>query len=110
MTQYEKRLEHYQSLNPTIFDVLGRFEIHQDHRSDDESHEVSLYITLRPLENEEDDLRRLHLSFSGVRNLKVNFQGFMLIPLIRIRLIRDYQWERINYEVEDTEEHTFSFV
>jgi hypothetical protein len=110
MTDYERALEHYQSLDPTLFDVLDRFEVCQNHSSEDEQYEISLEIRLRSLENEEDDLRRLRLSFSGVRNLKVDFQGFMHFPLINIRSIRHYQWEKLNYEVEDAENNTFSFV
>lgn len=110
MTEYEKALEYYQSLTPTLFDILDHFEVRQPHQSQDEEYEVSLEIQLRPLENEEEDPRRLRLSFFGVRNLTVNFQGFMHFSLIRIRLIRHYQWEKLNYEVEDAEKHTFSFV
>ncbi len=110
MTEYEKALAYYQSLNPTLFNILDRFEVRQSHQSQNEMYEVSLEIRLRPLENEEDDPRRLRLSFFGVRNLTVNFQGFMHFSLIRIRLIRHYRWEKLNYEVEDAENHTFSFV
>ena len=110
MTDYERALEHYRSLEPTLFDVLDRFEVRQPHKSEDEQYEISLEIRLRSLENEEDDLRRLRLIFYGVRNLKVDFQGFTHFSLINIRSIRHYQWEKLNYEVEDAENNTFSFV
>ncbi len=60
-------------------------------------------------ENEDDDPRRLRLTFEGVRNLRTTFQGFTLLPRIDIRSIRDNQWERLRYEVKDVEGHTFSF-
>jgi len=110
MTDHDKILEHYESLDPTRFDILDKFEVHQPRRSGDEQHIVSLQLWLRMLENEDDDLRRLRVSFSGVRNLKVDFQGFMHFPRIHIRSIHHYQWEKLNYEVEDVENRTFSFV
>jgi hypothetical protein len=110
MTDHEKIIEQYKSLDPTCFDILDRFEVYQPCRSEDEQHVVSLQIWLRMLENENDDLQRLQLSFSGVRNLKVDFQGFMHFPRIHIRSIHHYQWEKLNYEVEDVENRTFSFV
>lgn len=110
MTDDESALQQYQLLDPTRFDILDRIEVRQPHRSEDEQHVVSLELWLRMQENEEDNLQRLRLRFSGVRNLKVNFQGFMLFPLLHIRSIRHYQWEKLNYEVEDAENQALSFV
>jgi hypothetical protein len=106
MTEIEK----YQSLDPTRFDILDKFEVYQ-HCSDDEDHIVLVELRLRMFEHEEDDdCQRLVLSFSGVRDLKVHFQGFMLLPVVHIRSIRQYQWEKLNYEVKDAENQSFSFV
>lgn len=110
MTDHEKIIEHYKSLDPTRFDILDKFEVYQPRRSGDEQHVIELQIWLRMLENEDDDLRRLRLSFSGVRNLKVDFQGFIHFSQINIRSIHHYQWEKLNYEVKDEENRTFSFV
>lgn len=108
MTDDEKAISAYQALNPTLFDILDRFDLSQ-HYFPDQRHELSLELWLRMYENEYDDPRRLRLSFAGVRSLRTTFQGFMLLPRIDIRSIRDYQWEYLKYEVKDAENDTFSF-
>ena len=108
MTNDEQAISEYQALNPTQFDILDRFDLSQHYRSD-RQHELSLELWLRMYENENDDPRRLRLSFIGVRDLKAAFQGFTLLPRIEIRSIHTYQWERLRYEVKDVEGNTFSF-
>ena len=104
----EQAISAYQALNPTLFDVLDRFDLRQHYHSD-QQHELSIELWLRMYENEDDDPRRLRLTFEGVRNLMTTFQGFALLPRIAIRSIRDYRWERLSYEVKDEEGNTFSF-
>lgn len=104
----EQTISAYQALNPTLFDVLDRFDLSQHYHSD-QQHELSIELWLRMFENEDEDSRRLRLTFEGVRNLTTAFQGFTLLPRIAIRSIRDYQWEHLKYEVKDEEGNTFSF-
>jgi len=104
----EQAISAYQALNPTLFDILDRFDLSQ-HCHSDQQHELSIELWLRMYENEDDDPRRLRLTFEGVRNLMTTFQGFALLPRIAIRSIRDYRWERLRYEVKDEEGNTFSF-
>lgn len=110
MINNDKAIAYYHSLEPTFFDILDRFSVSQHHWSEDKRNEIVLEIRLRRLENEEEDSRRLRLSFTGVKDLKLNLAGFLLFPHIAVRSIRHYQWERLNYEVEDAENQTFSFV
>ena len=90
MTDDEQAISEYQALNLTQFDILDRFDLSQHYRSD-RQHELSLELWLRMYENENDDPRRLRLSFIGVRDLKAAFQGFTLLPRIEIRSIHVYQ-------------------
>lgn len=104
----EQAIRAYQALNPTLFDVLDRFDLSQ-HSHADHQHELSVELWLRMYESEDEDPRRLRLTFEGVRNLTTTFQGFTLLPRIAIRSIRDRQWEHLHYEVKDDEGNTFSF-
>ena len=108
MTDDDRAIQAYEALNPTLFDILDRFEL-RHHYSPNQEHELSLDIWLRIYENEYSDARRLHLSFSGVRDLKIAMQGFSLLPHFRIRSVYGYQWEQLNYEVKDVVGETFSF-
>jgi hypothetical protein len=108
MIDEEQAIRAYLELNPTQFDVMDKFELHQQYSLDQE-HKLFLELWLRMYENEYDDARRLRLTFEGVRDLKTAFQGFTLLPKIVIRSIRDYQWEQLRYEVKDAEDNCVSF-
>jgi hypothetical protein len=106
MMNSDKAVEYFQSLNPSLFDVLDRFEVRQTKPDEDSKVQLIVEIWLRVLLDEEEDLRRLHLTFFGVRDLKFQAQGLVKGFELSIRSIKDYQWEGLRYEVHDKESLT----
>ncbi len=96
MMNSDKAVEYFQSLNPSLFDVLDRFEVRQT--KPDEDSKVQLIVEIW--------LRHLHLTFFGVRDLKFQAQGLVKGFELSIRSIKDYQWEGLRYEVHDKESLT----
>lgn len=108
MMNKDKAVEHYLSLNPTLFDVLDKFEVRQERPDEDEDSrfEMVVEIWLRILLDAEEDRRRLRLIFFGVRDLKFHAQGLVNGLELSIYSIKDYQWEGLRYAVHDDESLT----
>ncbi len=102
----DEAVEHFLYLNPSLFDVLDRFEVRQTAPEEGSEVELIVEIWLRVLLDEEEDLRRLRLTFFGVRDLKFQAQGLVNGLELSIRSIKDYQWEGLRYEVHDKESLT----
>lgn len=109
MTKDDQLVDQYWSLNPRLFSVLDKLNIYQKSTGGSPAHMLSLEIWFRASENEDDDFRRLHLSFDNVTTLKINPHGFIQIPVLEIVSIQEYQWEGLKYRVSDTEENQLSF-
>jgi hypothetical protein len=109
MAKDDQLIDRYWSLNPRLFPIFDRLELHQKSTGGSPAHVLSLEIWFRASANEVDDLRRLHLSFDHVTTLKINPHGFIQIPVFEIVSIQEYQWEGLKYRVSDTEENQLSF-
>lgn len=107
MTNHDPAIEQYWALNPLRFDILDRLVYSQSY-TEQQGHQVTVELRLRIGEREEDDRRRLRIVCTGVKDLRLQFGGFMHFPRITIRSIRDWQWEDLRYEVADEEQGTFS--
>ncbi len=103
MMNKDEAVEHFLSLNPTLFDVLDRFEVRQTAPEEGSEVELIVEIWLRVLLDEEEDRRRLHLTFVGVRDLKFETQGLVNGLELSVYSIKNYQWEGLRYEVRDEE-------
>lgn len=109
MAEYEEAICQYWSFNPKLFSVLDKLQLHQKSTGESPAHMLVLELWLRVSENEEDDLRRLHLSFHNVSELKIQPPGCIQIPFLEITSIKDYQWENLKYRVHDAEGNQLSF-
>lgn len=109
MAEPNEAIHRYWSLNPKLFPVLDKLELYQKSTGNSQAHMLVLELWLRVSENEEDDLRRLHLSFHHVSELKMHPHGFIQISFLEITSIKDYQWENLKYRVHDAEGDQLSF-
>ena len=110
MPYSDKALDHYLSLNPTVFDVLDRFEFRQQERWIDTYCSKYVYILEFWLSSgSSDDPRRLHLLFDDVQQLRFEARvGPLTLPLV-IRSLQHDQWEYLRYRVIDREEEILAF-
>lgn len=99
----DEAVEHFLSLNPPLFDVLDRFEMRQTPPEEGAEVELIVEIWLRVLLDEEEDRRRLHLTFVGVRDFKFQTQGLVNGLELSVYSIKNYQWEGLKYEIHDEE-------
>jgi hypothetical protein len=96
---------------PSELDHVERLTVRNIMGSEWEPWQTLLEIELRPSQSKEDR-RRLRLSFSGVRDLRfLDGRGSppSQISSLKIRSIRDHQWEGCSYRVYDLEEQSLSF-
>ena len=110
MAERDVTIEHYLSLNPTLYDVLDRMQIRQtalpELYQSGEPYEVEMIIELwlRILVDEYEDNRRLHLTFYGADQLKMRTGSLVNGVEITIRSIKDAQWEKLRYYVYEQEQ------
>ena len=108
MTEKDLTLDRYYSLVPRNFPVLVRLEILQTIPPEMLLGAISIHIELRP--SEEEDRRRLFLSFQGVVNLQIKQEwSEFAFSEIKVVSIQDHQWEQLNYKVYDEDEESISF-
>lgn len=102
------KIEHYYALKPVDFSILERLELSQTVPPQQSPSDLSLQIVLRS--HRRDD-QHLCLSFSGVVNFRLApWSSFVQFPFIEIKAIGDRQWEHLQYEVQEAENNTLSFV
>src|SRR5215217_1182512 len=96
-------IQQYEALRPYGFPLLSRFDL--SHNEDwDGGSWLSLRLELRS--RDPADLRRLVLTFTGVRNLRFTpADGLYPIPLyLEIIDIHDRRWEGMSYQVFNSEQ------
>lgn len=104
MSERQTKIAIYNSLHPLDYTFLEHLALDQCHRP----YELSLYITL--LNRRESGGKRLALSFSKVRNLRLNpEQSELSFSLLSIVPFND-GWEDVNFKVfNDEQDVEFSF-
>lgn len=108
MNSIDDKIKHYYSLKPSQYGYLETFKLHRDIHEDGCS-DYSLELQMRSTSDICDD-KRLYLSFSGIKELKIGDLEGLLSLLIDIRPVREYQLENINYKVVESEYEAFSFL
>ena len=109
MTKTDEAIHRYWALRPATFALLDKLELRQTHPAEQVPPELSLEVWLYPESNEYDDRYRLRVSFFGVEVLKLQPQGLVQFGPLAIKSIRDYGWEHLKYQVEDSESNQLSF-
>lgn len=100
-------IQHYYSLNPIQFGFLESLNLYREIVSEGCS-DYLLEIKMRTFP-ENPDTHKLHLSFLGVRNLRLgNLEGLTNL-FIEIRSIHEHQLEDLEYKVVESENEAFSF-
>lgn len=98
----DSRINRFQSLRPERFYQVERLEVAYTVASLYESLLPQLIITLRT--SRITDYPKLILSFRGVRQLRLDTSAFGIhgeLHELSIISIRERQWERLDYQVED---------
>jgi len=109
MASEDDAVDRYWALRPATFAILDKLELRQTHPAEQLPPELSLEMWLYPESNEYDDRYRLRLSFFGVEVLKLQPQGLVQFGPLAIKSMRDYGWEHLKYQVEDSESNQLSF-
>lgn len=109
-SQPDYAIEAYYALHPTNFAFLENFHVRQTIPTELKNYELSVTIELRHKNNE--DVRRLLLSFQGVRNLLLTPPLRMVIQISQLEItpIHSNGWEGINYSVKEVENETLAFL
>lgn len=102
-------IEHFQSLNPHLFDFLDTLEVSVLSGDNALHSPLVLEMWLRPLANAYDDMRRLHLLFQGVVELKLDMGRHAIVSQLEIFSLKNDQWEHVKYRVHETEDDMLSF-
>jgi hypothetical protein len=109
MTKKEIKIERFHSMRPTDYPIVEHLEINQAVSRDRLTYEMSLTLTLRS--PNDSDNSRLVLSFSKVRNLKLDPENAELSLSRLLILPKNEGWEDVNYIVfNDEQDVEFSFV
>ena len=104
MMQKQTKIDEYFSLRPTEYSVVERLCVEQDTFG-------QMSLTLSLFKRDKSEPERLILSFSKVRNLVVNPDGFQLALSFLNIIPVDDQWEDVNFRVfEDEQGMEFSFI
>ena len=97
----------YYSLKPSQYGYLETFKLYRV-ISKEGCSDFHLELKMSSTSNF-DDKKRLHLSFSGIKELKLgNLEGLLSL-LIDIMNIQEYQLEGAKYKVIEREYEAFSF-
>ncbi len=108
MMSTDDLIKKYYSLKPYQYGFLEAFKLHRNISANgcsDYSLELLMCSTSPHHLNS-----RLHLTFSGVKDLKIGDLGGFLSFLIEIRPIQKYQLEGVKYKVVESEYNSFSFL
>jgi hypothetical protein len=98
----------YYSLKPSQYGYLETFKLYRE-ISKEGCSDYFLELQMRSTSDFRDP-RRLFLSFSGIKELKIgNLEGLLSL-LIDIRSIQEYQFENVKYKVVESEYEAFSFL
>lgn len=108
MNSTEEKIKRYYSFKPSQYGYLETFKLHRDIHKDGCS-DYSIELQMRSTMDISDD-KRLYLSFSGIKELKIGDLEGLLSLLIDIRPMQEYQLEGVNYKVVESEYEAFSFL
>ena len=108
MTKKELKIEQYHSIRPTRYPIVEHMQVDQEVSRERSIYNLSLVITLRS--RSESDASRLLLSFSKVRNLRLNPENAEIsFSLLTIVPVID-GWEEVSFKVfNDEQDIEFSF-
>lgn len=106
----QDKIKEYHSLCPGDFRVVSRIGIVQRIFPEVDTPELTLELDLTSETG--NDSRRLALSFTGVRNLRLQQPSWSLFQMttLQIMSIAEDQWEGLKYKVRDDEEDSVSFT
>jgi hypothetical protein len=106
VTDNDEAISKYYSLHPTDFPLLLRLEVLQV-LTPDETPDLVISLEL----GQESSNRRLLLTFTGVREAKIQQPSLSLfqISFLEISSIRESQWEDLSYKVR-CEDDLISFL
>lgn len=101
-------IDRYYSLRPLAFPVLDELAVTQSVMENGASLRLNLTVRLRS--NNPLHEKALMLTFHGVVELSLQMPRIsqVLLPLT-VRSIRDWQWDSLNYEVNESEDDILSF-
>jgi hypothetical protein len=103
-------IDAYRALRPTGYMFLEDFRIWQVMPS--ETNDYNMCVDMQLRHQDDNDSRRLLLSFQGVRNIKLTPPAQMVIQMIHLEItsIRANGWERMNYSIHETENDSLFFL
>jgi len=104
MSGFQRKIDEYVWLKPSRFGRLTRFEWSLVPL--DEGYSQHLAIHLSRLGPGTDELI---LNFKEVRNVQFSCHGLVGV-LLDVRDASDRQWDKVAFEVRDTENDTMSFL
>ncbi|MBA2379550.1 MAG: hypothetical protein H0V76_08245 [Blastocatellia bacterium] len=108
MTEKEIKIEQFHSVRPTKYPLVEHLEIKQELSRERLTYEMSLMLTLRS--SNDSDSSRLVLSFSKVRNLKLNPENAEISFSLLLILPMNEGWEDVSFRVFNDEQNVeFSF-
>lgn len=108
MSTVNDAINSYYSLKPSQYGYLETFKLNRKITKEGCS-DYFLELQMRSTSDFREN-NRLHLSFSGVKDLKIgNLEGLLSL-LIDIRPIQEYQFENVKYKVVESEYEAFSFL
>ena len=108
MSAVNDTINSYYSLNPSQYGYLEAFKLYRDIFKEGCS-DYFLELQMRSI-SDFSDQKRLHLFFSGIKELKIgNLEGLLGL-LIDIRSVQEYQLENVKYKVVESEYEAFSFL
>jgi hypothetical protein len=108
--QLDPVLGHFYGLSPESFTYVERFELR--HTDEYGGYGHIAFVNIELSSSMTCETLRLHLTFSGVLNLRLIPRMGKAISFnpLKISSVRDLQWEGAYYEVKETEGETISFM
>jgi hypothetical protein len=108
MTNTRQKIDEYNLLKPSRFDLVTSFELTQPIL--DQGFDLKVTIHLACSRDVEIEKEELILTFVGVRNLELAQKGPAFQRWLEIRDISDRQWDGVVYKVHDFENRGLSFL
>ena len=104
MSGFQRKIDDHVSLKPSRFGRLARFEWRLVPLDEGYSQHLAIHLARNGSGTDE-----LILNFKEVRNLQFSCHGLAAV-LLEVRDVSGRQWEKVAFEVMDTENDTTSFL